>query len=362
MYCPLVSLNTAKPYTTYALLLAFAWIFAWACNLPESSTHKEQLPLTGEQLVPTGEQPAHTGEVSSPTDEQPAHTEQKAEVTQDKLQRHEFVLFDRERVTPEAGKEPELAERRLRLLVWVGPMTSEWAGKYPLLVMAHGLGGLPDKFEAFAQALANAGVVVAALQFPLTNQNAPAGSTAGMHDLLNQPGDVSFVITWLLQSVSDAESALYKRFDANKLAVLGHSYGGATVLGLTRYDCCLDKRVWISILVAAATQLNAIAFRQAAPNSDGPPTLIIHGRDDHIINYASSEKLYPLLSSPCFFLGIPDTGHSDLLESQTQPPDTAREITQRAVKSFIAEFLMGEKGATTKELAELSKSGCEIKH
>jgi predicted dienelactone hydrolase len=62
-----------------------------------------------------------------------------------------------------AGLSPE---RRLRVLVW----QPEPRRERPLVLLAHGFGGLPEKFDAFARDLAHAGYEVAAPAFPLTNE------------------------------------------------------------------------------------------------------------------------------------------------------------------------------------------------
>src|SRR5262249_21190249 len=145
----------------------------------------------------------------------------------------------------------------------------------PLLVMAHGFGGLPERFDAFARAVAGAGYVVAAPAFPLTNEDAPGGHDVGLRDAVNQPGDVRFVIGRLLEAAQAADDPLGGRILPAQIAVLGHSLGGATVIGLTRKNCCRDDRVGATILVAAAAFLAGV--HGSDPITEGPPTLLIHG-------------------------------------------------------------------------------------
>src|SRR5215475_9602877 len=61
------------------------------------------------------------------------------------------------------------AERSLRVLVW----QPEPRRERPLVLLAHGFGGLPEKFDASARGLARAGYEVAAPAFPLTSEQAP---------------------------------------------------------------------------------------------------------------------------------------------------------------------------------------------
>ena len=63
----------------------------------------------------------------------------------------------------------------------------------PLIVFGHGFAVTPAIYSPLLTAWAQAGYVVAAPIFPLGNQNAPGGPNES--DLVNQPADMSFVIT-----------------------------------------------------------------------------------------------------------------------------------------------------------------------
>ena len=65
----------------------------------------------------------------------------------------------------------------------------------PLIVLAHGAAGAPEKFGELAAAWADAGYVVAAPRFPLTNEDVQPPVLA---DLAEQSRDVRFVIDSLL--------------------------------------------------------------------------------------------------------------------------------------------------------------------
>lgn len=280
--------------------------------------------------------------------------------SQQDVQRKEFKLTDDTRITPAVGEQPEQSKRDLRLLVWTGPMRAQQAGTFPLLVMAHGMGGLPDKFDALARALVQQGVTIAAVQFPLTNGNAPAGAPRGAGDLKHQPGDVSFALTWLLAQVQDPNSPLYKRFHPERLAVLGHSYGGGTVLGLTRYDCCRDKRFVSSILVAPFEKLNPIAFEAPQPAAQGPQTLLIHGKADPIVPYAFSQQLYDKIQGPKAFVGLQNTDHAEHLENQDSPAPAPRDATQRLILAFLQHTLLGQQDALTNALKQVKQEGHDV--
>ena len=82
-------------------------------------------------------------------------------------------------------------------------------GRFPLIVFGHGFAVTPTIYAPLLHAWAQAGYVVAAPIFPLGNGNAPGGPNES--DLVNQPRDVSFVITRLLALSAHAGSALSGR-------------------------------------------------------------------------------------------------------------------------------------------------------
>jgi len=230
---------------------------------------------------------------------------------------------------------PRTPERTLRTLIW----NPETGNPLPLLVLAHGFGGLPEKFDAFARAVASAGYLVAASAFPLTNQNAPGGHEQGLSDFRNQPGDVSFVITRMLEANGDPADSLFGQIDPQKVALLGHSLGGLTALAVTRKDCCSDARIKAVVTVAPLVALFLTQFGPD-PMADGPPLLIIHGQADGTIVFQSSVDLYEEIAPPKVLVGLADVDHSEALESQDSPAPAPRKAAQEATIAFLDAILL----------------------
>jgi predicted dienelactone hydrolase len=265
----------------------------------------------------------------------------------------ERVFVDGSRPTAPNGSFPGSDSRTIRTLFWRSVSTEDGASP-PLLILAHGFGGLPEKFDAFARAVASQGFLVAAPAFPLTNQNAPGGHQTALSDLIHQPADLSFLITSLTQEVEDSDLA--GQFDPAKIAVLGHSLGGATLLGLTRKDCCLDDRVSATIYVATPTFL-ASSFGPERLRQDGPPTLILHGTADTSVGIVFGRNLFSDIGPPKILVALQDAGHSEALESQVEPAITVRDAAQRAVVAFLRAVYFSDSAGLIQALAELAAEG-----
>src|SRR5439155_20516053 len=129
------------------------------------------------------------------------------------------------------------------------------------------------------------------------------GPDAGGGDFVNQSGDVSFVITQLLDASRTTEDPLAARIADGDIAALGHSLGGPAVIGLTRKNCCRDERVRASILVATAWEL-AVALGPDPIAPAGPPTVIIHGTADMTVAYSTALQLYEMLLPPRLLVAV----------------------------------------------------------
>jgi len=270
--------------------------------------------------------------------------------------RDERVWIDTSRTTPPTSAYRGAPDRTLRVVLWL----PAGATGLPLLIMAHGFGGLPEKFDAFARAVARAGFVVAAPAFPLTNQDAPGGHDPGFRDFVNQPADISFVVTRLFDATQASGDPLAGRLDPVKVAVLGHSLGGTAVVGLTRKSCCRDDRIRATILVAAAVPL-AIAFGLDPISTEHPPTLLIHGTADRSVDYSVSATFFDQIDPPRYLLGLTGAGHSEALESQEMPPIAARDAAQRATIAFLNGLFRNTPAELHAVLRSLSAAGNSVK-
>ena len=105
---------------------------------------------------------------------------------------------------------------------------ARFEGRFPLVIFGHGFAVTPAPYARLLQAWARAGYVVAAPIFPLGNANAPGGPNES--DIVNQPRDMSFVISQMLTASAQRRGPLAGLIDPNKIAVSGQSDGAETAL------------------------------------------------------------------------------------------------------------------------------------
>ena len=139
-----------------------------------------------------------------------------------------------------------LGERSLLTLIRYpvrrGSSTS-WAagGPFPLVMFAPGFMQCSDTYEHLLQSWTSAGYVVASVDFPRTD--CLVGSAAYEPDLVNQPGDVSYVLSRLLALNTQPHDFLSGRLSPHEVAATGQSDGGDTGAALAANTCCQDRRL-----------------------------------------------------------------------------------------------------------------------
>lgn len=215
------------------------------------------------------------------------------------------TLTDRSRPTPatEGADERPTRDLSTHLFEPVGD------GPFPLIVFAHGLNGHPRKFTQLHTAWGEAGYVVAAPTFPVSNDGAPGGSD--FIDLDEQPADLGFVLDELL----GPDSPLDAPVDPDLIGAGGLSLGGATVYGLVYDDCCRDDRV------AAAMVLDGAELAFAPDLTRGPPLLVIHADEDYALPYDGAAASYAAATVPSAFLTLHEAAHAEPYEDVTDPAD-----------------------------------------
>jgi dienelactone hydrolase len=156
-------------------------------------------------------------------------------------------------------------------------------GPYPLIVFAHGFGATPEVYAGLLEQWASAGYVVAAPTFPLSSSTSPCGAVAG--DVVNQPQDMSFVITSVLRAAKGHDGPLAGLVDPEHIGAAGHSNGGITTYGLVGNTKLRDDRISAAAILAGTAQKFPTGKYDLAHL---PPVLFVHGTDDSLVPYSSA--------------------------------------------------------------------------
>jgi dienelactone hydrolase len=174
---------------------------------------------------------------------------------------------------------------------------------FPLVVFCHGFALLPSTYGRLLDAWTRAGYVVASPVFPVENKDAPGGPDEA--DLINQPDDVSFVISQLLRMDRDRRSRLHDLIDPDRIAVAGHSDGGETAFAVAYERHYLDRRVRLAIVLSGAPlPPEPVVSRRASP-----PLLAAQGSADTINPPNVTRQLFLDAAPPKYLLILLRAGH-----------------------------------------------------
>jgi dienelactone hydrolase len=216
-------------------------------------------------------------------------------------------------------------------------------GPFPLIVFAHGFDVTPATYSALLDSWTRAGYVVAAPLFPLTNPHAPGGPDEA--DVVNQPADVSFVISSLL-AASTTSKPLLGLIDPRHIAVAGQSDGAETALAVADSRRDHDPRVGAALVLSGA-EMSGIGGYSFVPG--GPALLAVQGTDDAFNEPRFTYAYFRAAQRPKSLLRLLGAGH--LPPYTTEQPQLA--IVERVTRAFLDGYLKGSASA----LAELALFG-----
>ncbi len=184
----------------------------------------------------------------------------------------------------------------------------------PLIVLAHGFGGHPDKFTELARGWANSGYVVAVPRFPLSNDRIP---NPVVTDIEGQAGDVSFVIDEMLAR-NEGNGRLAGRIDPERIGLFGLSLGSLTVWNTVLGDCCGDDR--IDALIQSD---GFFPFPDALLSTVPFPVMFAHSDTDTAFDYGLVRDEYETIGDSAVMLTLHDALHATVGENTDTPADTA---------------------------------------
>lgn len=259
-------------------------------------------------------------------------------------------LVDETRIAVVDG---HVGPRRLPTMVWY-PVGAGAGGQRPLVVFASGYLQCPEQYEPLLTSWAASGFVVAAPTFPLTNCDVPGGAEEG--DILNQPKDMSFVISQLLAASTTGipgNGALAGRIDPQRVAVAGQSDGGDTVAALAYNTCCMGTPLAAAMILSGA-ELSSFGGRYFPPGS--PPMLVVQGTADTVNVPADSITLYQDdTTGPKALVLLDGADHLGPYEGSNPTEAVVAEVTT----DFLDQYVLGKPGAATALLSAANQPGID---
>jgi dienelactone hydrolase len=210
-------------------------------------------------------------------------------------------------------------------------------GLFPLVVFAPGYQQCGSDYRFLLRQWASAGYVVAAVDFPRTNCHVAAPDE---DDMVNQPGDMAYVIRRLLAVSGESHGPLSGLVNAQEIGVAGQSDGGDTVAALAANTCCRDHQVTAAVVLAGAEwpPMPGRYFARATP-----PMLFVQGNADTCNPPAASERLYQDdHTGRRYYLNLPGADHLGPYEG-SRPPEP---LVARVTTDFLNRYLAGQHGAT----------------
>jgi len=205
--------------------------------------------------------------------------------------------------------------------------------RFPLVVFGHGFAVWPSIYSQLLEAWARAGFVVAAPLFPLGNADAPGGPNES--DLVNQPRDMSFVITQMLALKQRPFAGL---IDPREVAVSGQSDGGDTALTASYNGEFRDPRIRAAVILSGQEIPGVGGYDFSAPS---PPLLATQGLADTINLPATTFAFFDAAPAPKYLLTLPGAPH--LGPYTDQQPQLG--IVERVTIAFLDRYLKHEHGA-----------------
>ncbi|MEU6075524.1 chlorophyllase [Micromonospora sp. NPDC047074] len=203
-------------------------------------------------------------------------------------------------------------------------------GRFPVVMFSHGLSARPADYETLLTRWAAAGFVVAAPTFPHTAR----GGDGNVLDVLNQPADVSYVLTEVLALDGRAGDPLRGRLAGDRVAAAGHSAGGVTTIGL--FTAGRDERLDAGVVFAGTALGVGTAFAGAAA-----PQLFVHGEADEVVEYAAGKAAYDKVPWPKAMLSLPEGDHGRALLSD----GAALRVVSDTTVEFLRWSLYGDEAA-----------------
>lgn len=176
--------------------------------------------------------------------------------------------------------------RVLKTRIWYpGDLLKEGkpaAAALPLLVYSHGFMSTRTGGAYLAKQMASEGYVVAAMDYPLTNFGAP--DKPYVTDVVNQPGDVSFLLDQFLSWHRESGNLFEGAIDESRIGVMGLSLGGMTSTLAAYHPRFGDARIDAAVSIAGP----GFMFGPTFFNHRNLPYMMIASEIDALVDYKTN--------------------------------------------------------------------------
>ena len=213
----------------------------------------------------------------------------------------DFKAVDESRPTPSNNEYTGSPVRVLKGKVW-RPEGLKTTG--PLLVYSHGFMSFHQEGQYLTRFLASHGYTVVSVDYPLTNFFAPGKPK--LADVVNQPGDVSFLIDTMLKRNADKNDVLFNTIDPKKIAVDGVSLGGMTSTLVAFHGKVFDKRIAAAISTAGPSAM----FTEAFFTSNKIPFMMIGGDGDAMVPFEKNAAPIPQKVPGSILVNLKNASHA----------------------------------------------------
>jgi predicted dienelactone hydrolase len=204
------------------------------------------------------------------------------------------------------------AERALTVEVWY-PAASGGAepevrdapltrGRYPLIIFAHGFSASRAQSALYTRHLASHGYVVASPDFPGSNGGAQGGPR--IRAVIDQPGDVSFVIDEMFRHSDEAGGMFAGAIDEERVAITGHSLGGLTTM-MTVFGPLRDDRIDAAVAISPVGCFLPDGFGSGT----AVPLMVIGGSEELIVGPISIHRAYEIADAPKYYVELGGGDH-----------------------------------------------------
>jgi dienelactone hydrolase len=186
-------------------------------------------------------------------------------------------------------------------------------------------------------AWASAGYVVAVVDFP--HSDCRVGTAATETDMVNQPADVSYVITALLGLSGRQDGPMAGLINPGQIGITGQSDGGDTVAAVAANSCCGDPRV------------RAVAVLSGAEWPPMPGTYFRSAPVPMLFTQGSADTVNPPILSVDMYQQDPSTArfYLDLLGADHTTPywgiNPAERVVAQVTLDFFNRYLLGRTAA-----------------